>query len=133
MPKNQLDQIETVLADLTKQGNAAARTKELPPGRHADKGYDPDAFNAGMRYAMQKISLAIKQIRGGTFKPSETAKKAPAKKAAAATKAPAKKATATKTAAAKRAPRATKTATVTPIDSARPAAGTQRTIRRVAR
>lgn len=126
MPRlNPLDAVQSVISDLTKEGNTVARTRQLPAGRNADKGFDTASFNAGMRYAMQRVSTAIKQVRAGTFKPTDTARKAPAKKAAAkrtaptatkAKKAPAKKATARKAPA----KRTAKVATVTPIANARP-------------
>lgn len=131
--------VEATIADLTKEGNKVAKSGVLPPGRHADKGYDVQSFNSGMRYAMQKISTALKQVSKGTFQmPNSTA---PAKKTAAtdgkATKAPAKKVAAP----AKKAAKATKAvkksdgsdASITPIDQARAAVAASATTKKVVR
>jgi hypothetical protein len=117
--------IDNAFKVLEKEGNKVARDGEFPPGKNADAKHDVASFNAGMRYALQKVKTSLKQISEGKYvlvefpvqgqhKVSATPAKAPAKKgttakkatkpAAKATKAPAKRAPAKKAVAKKSAP-----------------------------
>lgn len=100
--------LRAVLADMTKEGNKVAKTGSLPPGRNAEKDHDVASFNAGMRYAMQKFSTALKQIEKGSFQPPAPATAKATSKTAKTAKAPAKAKSVSK-----------QTATVTPITEAK--------------
>lgn len=136
--------VEATIAELTKEGNKVAKSGVLPPGRHADKGYDVQSFNSGMRYAMQKISTAVKQVAKGTFQMPSAAlakkaatTKAPAKKAAATTKKD-HSPTAQARAKAKKTTKGVKKsggsdASITPIEEARAAVAASGTTKKVVR